>query len=129
MFSSVVPVTYSDAQTLLLCVPKRTLKNISAPFGYLNYSPTFALSLPQLSLAMGQGQTQDINKYKPPGHFPDTFATRMRSARSPATTEHNIISREQQGKGEQRKMSVLCSLSQSFSQCCAEIWWLIIALT
>lgn len=52
------------------------------------------------------GQTQHTNKNKPPEHFPDTFATRMRSARSPATNEHKHISNEHKGKRELRNISV-----------------------
>lgn len=60
---------------------------------------------------MGQGQTQDTNKYKPPEHFLDTFATRMRSAHSPATIQNKIISNEQKGKTEQIREH-FCSLKQ-----------------
>lgn len=73
------------------------------PFVYLTYSPTFVQPLSQLSLTMEQGHTQKTNEHEPPEHFPDTFATRTRSARSPATTQHKIISNEHKGKTEQEE--------------------------
>ena len=81
----------------------RVKKTFWCHFGYLNYSATFVQPLSQLSFAMARGRTQETNKYKPQEHFPDTFATRMRSARSPATTQHKIISNKHKGKTKQTR--------------------------
>lgn len=75
-------------------------KNISVYFGYLNYSRTFAVALTIKSLP--GGQIQDTNKHKPPERFPGTSATHRRSARSPATAQHKIISNEHKGKKQKR---------------------------
>ncbi len=74
---------------------------------------------------MQRGHTKDTNNYKPPEHFPDTFATRTHSARSPATTQHKVISNEHKGKTLQNRGKVVLK----FSNYCAEFWWLIRTLT
>lgn len=79
---------------------------------------------------MAQGQTKDTNKYKPPEHFPDTFATRMRSARSPATKQHKIISNKHKSKTEQKRGTFLYSVALTvLSIVNGEIWCLNAAIT